>query len=57
MIYQVHYGPSFIGITTATTYVEADTYAHALAQARANACGREFVQRIYEMPNLSTQQQ
>ena len=57
MLYQVHYGQSFTGHTTAMTYVEADSYAQAFAQANGNACGREVVQRLYELPNPSTQQQ
>ena len=57
MIYQIHYGLSFTGRTTAMTYVEADSYAQAFAKGNANACGREVVQRAYELPNPSTKQQ
>ena len=57
MIYQISYGQSYTGYSTAMTYVEADSYAHAMAKARANTCGNDRIQWIQEMPKQSTQQQ
>ena len=44
--YQVTYGRGYTGPASSQTYVEADSYAQALARANAFCMGHERVQSV-----------
>ena len=55
--YQVSYGRSYTGPISSQTYVEADSYAHALAKANSYCTNHERVQSVEFIEPVCTDDQ